>query len=197
MNFFFSLNSFIERILLSKKALYFLFIANLIGALYGFIFYYGTKFALTPLHLWLFLPDCPLFSLFFALSILLIILKKENSQLFFFTLVGALEFGLWTVFVLLFYNNYYFNSENSFMYLVLLIAHLFLFLEAFLLIKKIKFNLTLLILPFVFLVLNVFSDYFLGTHPPLPLNQLNFMLYFTLISSVIFILISFILTKNN
>jgi len=192
---FFDLNSFSQKIFSSKKLMYFLILANLIGALYGFIFYYGKQFFITLLELWLFVPDCPLFSLFFGLALLLILLKKENSFLFFFTLIGALKYGFWTVFVLLFFNEFYFIPENSLMYSVLLIAHLFLFFESFLLIKKIKFKLVYLIPALLFFVTNDLSDYFLGTHPSLPLHELNFMFYFTLISSFFFVLIALFLVK--
>jgi uncharacterized membrane protein YpjA len=190
-------NSIPQKILSSKKLLWLILIGNLIGAVYGFVFYYGAKFSSVPLHLWLFLPDCPLFSLFFALAVLLILLKKENSHYFFFTLIGSLKYGFWTVFVLLYYNWFYFTPENSFMYAVLLIAHIFLFIESFLLIKKIKFKLYYLIPSLVFFLANDFSDYFLNTYPPLPLSELNFMFYFTLISSLFFTVIAFLLVKKR
>ena len=192
----FDFDSITKKILSSKKSLYFILLANLIGAVYGFVFYYGAKFSSIPLHLWLFLPDCPLFSLFFALAILLILIKKENSLFFFFTLIGSLKYGFWTVFVLLYFNSFYFTPQNSFMYSVLLIAHIFLFFEAFLLIKKIKFKISYLIIPLLFFLANDFSDYFLNTHPPLPLSELNFMFYLTLFSSLFFTAIAFILVKK-
>lgn len=191
------IDSISQKILSSNKLLWLIFLGNLIGAVYGFVFYYGKQFFVTPLHLWLFVPDCPLFSLLFALAILLIILKKENSHYFFFTLIGSLKYGFWTVFVLLYYNWFYFSGQNSFMYSVLLITHVFLFFEAFLLIKKIKFKLSYLIFPLVFFLANDLSDYFLNTHPPLPLTELNFMFYLTLISSLFFVLTAFLLVKKN
>jgi len=184
-----------QKILSNKKLLYFLILANFIGALYGFIFYYGARLLQTPLHLWIFVPDCPLFSLFMSLAFLLILLKKEASLLFFFSLVGALKYGFWTVFVLLFFNDFYFTPENTFMYAVLLIAHIFLFAEAFLLVKKIKFKFYYLIPTLLFFLLNDFSDYFLGTRPPLPQSELNFMFYFTLVLSLFFVALAFILVK--
>lgn len=192
----FSFNSLAEKILSSKKILIFLILANLIGALYGFIFYYGQKFFLTPLHLWLFVPDCPLFSFLIAFSFFLILIKKESSLLFFFTLIGSLKYGFWTAFVLIYFNNFYFTPANSFMYSVLLIAHVFLFIESFLLIKKIKLKFFYLIPVLIFFLANDFSDYLLNAHPPLPSNELNFMFYFTLISSLIFISLAFVLVRK-
>ncbi len=189
------LNSVSEKIFSNKKLLYFLILANFIGALYGFIFYYGARLLSTPLHLWIFVPDCPLFSLFMSLTFLLILLKKESSLLFFFSLVGALKYGFWTVFVLTFFNDFYFTPEKTFMYAVLLIAHIFLFAESFLLVKKIKFKFYYLLPTLLFFLANDFSDYFLGTHPPIPLDELNFMFYLTLISSLFFILLAFILVN--
>ncbi|MFH1895480.1 MAG: DUF1405 domain-containing protein [archaeon] len=196
MNLFFDLNYFSQKIFSSKKLMYFLILANLIGALYGFIFYYGKQFFITPIYLWLFVPDCPLFSLMMAVSFFLILIKKQNSFVFFFSLVGALKYGFWTVFVLLFFRGYYFTPENSLMYSVLLVAHVFLFFESFLLAKKIKFRLVYLIPVFVFFFANDLSDYFLLTHPSLPSSELNFMLYFTLISSFIFLLLALFLIKK-
>ncbi len=185
-----------KKIFSSQKLLIFLVLANLIGALYGFIFYYGQQFLSTPVYLWLFIGDCPLFSLLMALSFLLILLKKEFSFLFLFSLIGSLKYGFWTVFVLIYFNSFYFVPENFFMYSVLLIAHVFLFLEAFLLVKKIRFNFSFLVFSLAFFVLNDFSDYFFGTHPPVPLNELNFLFFFTLVSSFVFSFIAFFIVKK-
>jgi len=192
---FFDLTRISDKILSSKKILFFLILANLIGAIYGFVFYYGKQFLETPLHLWLFIPDCPLFSLLMALCFLLILIKKESSLIFFFTLVGCLKYGFWTVFVLIYFNDFYFVPENFFMYSVLLIAHFFLFFESFLLIKKIKFKVYYLLPVLIFFLVNDFFDYLFGTRPVLPLSELNFMFYFTLISSIIFISLALILVK--
>lgn len=191
-NFF---NELTEKIFSSKKLLLLIILGNLIGTIYGFVFYYGPKLIQTPLHLWLFVPDCPLFSLLVAISFLLILLKKESSLVFFFTVVGALKYGFWTVFVLLYYNNFYFTPENSLMYLVLLIAHIFLFIESFVLIKKIDFKFFYLVPVLVFFLANDFFDYLFNTHPSLPLTELNFVFYFTLITSLIFISLALILVK--
>ncbi|MFH1695079.1 MAG: DUF1405 domain-containing protein [Candidatus Micrarchaeota archaeon] len=185
-----------KTIFSSKKLMYFLILANLIGAVYGFVFYYGKQFLETPLYLWLFVPDCPLFSLFFAICLLLILLKKENSFFFFLSLAGALKYGFWTVFVLLFFNEFYFTPENFLVYSVLLISHIFLFIESFLLIKKIKFKFYFFLLSLLFFIANDLSDYFLNTRPGLPLTELNFMFYFTLISSFVFILLALFLVKK-
>ncbi len=189
------LSVFLRKIFSSNKVLIFLILANFFGALYGFIFYYGKQFLQTPFNLWLFVPDCPLFSLLMAFSFFLIIIKKEVSLLFFFSLVGSLKYGFWTVFILLFYNNYYFTSETWFMYSVLLLAHIFLFFESFLLIKKIRFNFFYLVPVLIFFLANDFSDYFFGTHPVLPCYSLNFMFYFTLLSSLVFVLLAFFLVE--
>lgn len=186
MDDFFNLGFFSKKILLTKKILVFLILANFIGSVYGFIFYYGKQLLQTSFHLWLFVPDCPLFSLLMALSLFLILIKKESSFLFFFTLAGSLKYGFWTVFVLLYYNLFYFSPENLFLYSVLLISHVFLFFESFLLIKKIRFKLFYLIPVLVFFLANDFSDYFFNTHPPIPLTELNFLFYFTFFSSLFF-----------
>jgi uncharacterized membrane protein YpjA len=193
---FFSFSFISGKIFSSRKILFFLVLANLVGAFYGFVFYYGKKFFLTPLHLWLFVPDCPLFSFLFAFSVFLVLMDKEKSFLFFFTLAGSLKYGFWTVFVLLFFSGFYFTPENHLMYSVLLVAHVFLFVESFLLIKKIKFKLFYLVPSLLFFVANDLSDYFLDTHPPLPESELNFMFYFTLLSSLAFVAFALLLVKK-
>ncbi len=195
MNFF-NLDFLSKKIFSSKPILIFLILANFLGAVYGFIIYYGQQFMQTPLHLWLFVPDCPLFSFLMALSFFLILIKKESSFVFFFTLVGSLKYGFWVVFVLLFYNSFYFTPKFFVVPLFLLISHAFLFFESFLLIKKIRFKLFYLILVLVFFLANDFSDYFFNTHPPVPLNELNFLFYFTVGSSLFFAGLALFLYRN-
>jgi uncharacterized membrane protein YpjA len=183
--------------LVSRKFLFwFVFTANLVGAIYGFIFYYGNQFAVTNPLLWFFVPDCPLMSLFFAFSMILIRFKKNFHAFYFLSFSGSLKYGFWTVFVLTNFSAFYFTPSLSLLYTVLFISHVFLFIEQFTLIGKIKLKKLFLVLALIFLIANDFSDYFLFTHPPLPRNSLGFMFNATLLMTFAFTFFSYWVLKN-
>jgi uncharacterized membrane protein YpjA len=113
---------------MKSKWLLLLIAANLIGAAYGFVFFYGPSLwqtAFTQPWLLPFIPDCPLFTLLVAIAFVGVYTKTESKALNFLALAGALKYGFWTVFVLLFYGGFYFQ-QNSLLY-TLLFFSLFLF----------------------------------------------------------------------
>src|SRR5699024_12202860 len=62
-------NPMIKYILLDKRFLICLFLINLIGTIYGFI-WYESQLAITPAIFLIFVPDSPTASLFFTIFLL-------------------------------------------------------------------------------------------------------------------------------
>lgn len=167
-------------------------IGNLVGAFYGFFFYYGQQLMNSNILLWVFVPDCPLVALLFAVAMIGIKFKKKQLQWFYFlSFAFALKYAFWTVFVLWNYSWYYFTPEASFMYSVLFVSHILLFVEQFLLLNKIQAKKFFLAIALVFLLANDFSDYLLGIHPPLPCSALEFMFPASVAMSFFFSLFAF------
>ncbi len=171
--------------------------ANLLGAAYGILGFYLQQLLSTNVLLWVFVPDCPLYALTFAIAIMLIKEGKRYDWFYFIALVGALKYGFWTVFVLARYSEFYFAPEVSLVYFTLFIAHIGLFLEAFTLLGKIKMRDWFLPLALGWFLLNDFADYFLGTHPPLPIYGLGFMLLASVVMSIVFSVFGFALAKYS
>jgi len=169
-----------------------IFILNVLGALYGFIFFYWQQLLTTPLHLLIFTPDCPLFALFFAISMLLVRygVKNEFAQLFnFLTFAGALKYGFWTVFVLMAYPEFYYaTSLQAVLSTLLLLGHVGLFFEAFLLPSLVRVKAWHLVPVLGFMLLNEYSDYVLLTHPLVPYYALPFLFILTAGASLLFTL---------
>lgn len=163
----------ISNLFLKNKILAVLLIViNLAGTVYGF-YYYQQQFLETPFYLWLFIPDCPLYTLLFAVVIFLYVFKKKtNAFLTVLTAFGLIKYGLWTVTTILLYSNYFF-AVNPLMYSILFFLHAGMILESFVLIPLIR---RINILPiFLWFLLNDFSDYFaFGTIPhPIPFIDSN------------------------
>lgn len=184
---------------MSRKQLLFWFVivADLIGAVYGFIFYYGQRLLATDPILWIFVADCPFYTLLIAIVLLLVYFRKKISWLYFLAFVGALKYGFWTVFVLTLYFPFYFTPENSLIYAILYVAHIGLILETILLFGKIELKKRFLVIALFWFLLNDAVDYpLLSTHPSLPLHSLGFMFLATMAMSVGFTLIAYYLIKR-
>ena len=183
---------------MKKTLLLCLISANLIGALYGFIFFYGDQLVevfKTKAWLLLFVPDCPLFALLMAISFGLLLVNKKNNFLFFLSSAGAMKYGFWTIFILTAFPKYYF-SQNTLLYSILLIAHIGLFFEAFLLLRNIEIKTWHFSLVLLFLLFNEIADYSFGTKPPMPKQAVELMLYVTLLASITFTLTVVFLSKK-
>jgi uncharacterized membrane protein YpjA len=176
------------------RELFFWFViaANIIGAVWGFVFYYGDRLASTPLPLALFVPDCPLYVSFFVISALLIVSGKTKSwfsKLFIFvTSAGLMKYTLWTMFVILFFNSYFLSPAVLGEYILLFILHFLALLEVFAFVGKVDLKWISVAVAVVWLVLNDAVDYILGTHPTLPMidmGQFTVLIMFTVMLSLL------------
>lgn len=165
-----------------------LIIINIIGTIYG-IYYYIPQLSSTPIWFWLLVVDCPLFTFLFALSLLLDI-KSEFFN--FFTSVGLIKYGFWTVFtVWLMFEQ--FMKVDPIIYPILIFLHIGMTFEFIFLLSKLKISkLNFLTIP-IFLI-NDYSDYFLGTHPWLP--STSWLSLLTQVSFVSSLLIPILLTAT-
>jgi uncharacterized membrane protein YpjA len=187
----------ISRILSSKFFFFAVVLLNVIGALYGFFFFYREQLLSTTPLLWVFVPDCPLASLFFAVSLLFLYFKKRFHWFYFLSAAMAFKYGFWTVFVLSVFPWHYFSPQTALLYGVLFVAHLGLMIEPIALIGRIEFKKWFLFPTALFLFLNELSDYFLVTHPPLPASAVSLMFSLTLLMSFASIIFAFVLFKEK
>ncbi|MCX8196937.1 MAG: DUF1405 domain-containing protein [Candidatus Micrarchaeota archaeon] len=136
---------------------------NLAAVLIG-IFYYKDQLSSTVPLLLLFVPDCPLY----VLLLLFGILARNSSHPFFsfFVSAGLAKYGLWTLFVLLFFHQFY--LDNFFIWAIFVIGHFGMALEGFAFSSFLRPSFTQLFVLFLWFLMNDFFDYVVGTAPPIP-----------------------------
>lgn len=133
---------------------------NLLGTVFGF-YYYREQLLATSVELWVFVPDSPISTLLMASSLVLL-LRGKSSFLDGMAFIGNLKYGLWTVFILVFYSSTFLQINSIWMYLFLLFSHLLMALQAFLILELSDLKYAGIAVGW-FLV-NDFVDYFLDTH---------------------------------
>lgn len=176
--------------------IFLLIIINLLGTLLGFFYYKEQIFASSPLY-WLFIPDCPIYTLLFALSSLFALYSFRPCLFNYITSVGLLKYGFWTVFVILFYHSTFLTGEHALFYTILLFLHIGMGVEGLLIIPK-KIKKEFLILTISWFLLNDFFDYGIGTYPStLPPYGIEVVAGITFLSSIFFSFAVYYLAKKN
>ena len=146
-----------DKILLDMAAI------NIAGTAFGFFFYY-PQLGDNPLYLWPFIPDSPLTTVFAALTFMLIAHRKRNSIIESIAVIGNLKYGLWTVFVLIYYSEIFYSGNPLWMYLFLLLSHLAMAIQAVFVAEISEINIKAFLLASSWFILNDVIDYSLGIH---------------------------------
>jgi uncharacterized membrane protein YpjA len=150
------------------------FVANLIGAVFGSIFWYGPMLLDSPLWALPFIPDCPLAALLGSIALLGLHWGRQWSFFYTLTAFACIKYGLWTV-------AYWLNAWTTAGFygdpieVMLFVVHIGLFIEGLLFVPHyglLSFGKRLLVIG-VF-VLSMVVDYVLGYHPPLGPVDVNF-----------------------
>lgn len=139
-------------------------LTNLAGAAFGFL-YYESMFTALPLKYWIFIPDSPLSTLLFSISILLMLIGRKNNLLSFAACVYVMKYGFWTVFVILFYSDYFLAPQNAPFYWLMFVLHLGMVLEPVLILRTIEPKRGHLFFLLSWFLLNDYVDYWLDITP--------------------------------
>lgn len=153
----------ITDIALEDSYLSLIIAANLLGTLFGF-YYYLPQFTETNPLLWIFVADSPLATLFIAVSLLGKYYNMNNGLVDVLAFIGNIKYGLWTVFVLLFYFETFWTGNTAPMYFFLLFSHLGMFLQAFLIPEYSDFSFKAFIAGGSWFLVNDLLDYGLDIH---------------------------------
>jgi uncharacterized membrane protein YpjA len=153
----------IRKKLQERKTLLDLAAVNIAGTAFGFFFYY-PQLGDNPLHFWPFIPDSPLATLFAALTFIAIAHRKRNSIVEAFAVIGNLKYGLWTVFVLIYYSEIFYAGNPLWMYLFLLVSHLGMAVQALFIAEISDIDLKAFLLASTWFIVNDVIDYSLGIH---------------------------------
>lgn len=152
----------------SRPFLWFLFIANLLGSIYGFI-WYGDQLADTPWQWNFFVPDSPTSSSLFTLVVLLWLLGKHSPVLEMLSMVTNIKYGIWACGVIVTY--WIADKEVHPANLMLLASHGAMAFEVLLYNYRYRFTWSVLWIGAVWLLFNDFVDYVYGIHPWLQDNR--------------------------
>lgn len=98
--------AFLERFASDRRLMALLVLVNLGGVAYGF-YYYGPQFGLTPAWLWPWVPDSPMSVGFFALALALRLAGRPSQLVDWLAFIANLKVGLWTGFVLTYYDAHF------------------------------------------------------------------------------------------
>ncbi len=167
-----------------KSLIFLIAVANLIGFVYG-VYYYSGQLSEWSLLFWILIIDCPIQALIVGMLFLLSAISERKGYVFQFMTkfgaAGAIKYGIWTMFVILFYAEHFLSGNQWEMYAFLFLAHLGLLTEGLLLSGIYKLNKADLALIGFFYLLNDYADYVIGTHPIIPNENMPIIALFTLI----------------
>ncbi|MDD5096517.1 MAG: DUF1405 domain-containing protein [Candidatus ainarchaeum sp.] len=140
-------------------------LANLIGAYFGFFIYYVNQLTITPVLLWIFVPDCPLAVLLMAAAFALVWAGKGGNFFPFLAAAYALKYGIWTVSVLLYFNQHFFAPAVAGLYLVMLVTHIGMAVESLAFVGKIRVERWHFVAVLAWFLVNDLMDYWGGLSP--------------------------------
>ncbi len=137
---------------------------NIAGTAFGF-YYYRNMFALFPVKLWIFIPDSPLATLFFAISLFLIFFKKRVDAFYLVAMAQSMKYGFWTMFVILYFSDYFLAPYHRYYYYLMFALHFGMVIQPALILHKVKVGKPELGIAIAWLALNDYFDYLRGTNP--------------------------------
>ncbi|WP_253737243.1 DUF1405 domain-containing protein [Halohasta salina] len=133
---------------------------NLAGTAFGF-WYYLPQFSQTPPEMWLFVPDSPVATLFIAGAFALWALGRENDYLTALAFFGNIKLGLWTPWVLVVFSDAFLEFTAVPMYAFLLVSHLAMVVQAFVLHRITDFPVAAVGLATLWYTVDLTVDYFI------------------------------------
>lgn len=172
-----SISYFWSTSFLNKRSfLWLLFICNLLGTIYGYI-WYGNQMEYTLEHYaaWLivFVPDSPTASLFFTIAIGCILLPPRTLWgqtirriIESLAVVTSVKYGLWASSMI--FAGQYQGDILQWQDWMLVVSHSVMVIEALVYVRLFKFNSRILIGAAAWTLTNDFIDYTYGIYPWLP-----------------------------
>ena len=185
----------------------FIVAVNILGMLYGY-YYYGEQLSSSPLYLWIFIPDCPLYVMLFTAVLILTVLGIECKLLSYIAAVGMMKYGIWTVLALLMFGDYFFYGSLLLTSSALFVLHIGMFAEGPLLIPR-RLSRNYLIagllwflandyVDYFYVYLNRFGEYVVGTHPLLPApGRMPLMMVVTIMLSLLMCIFAYLFSSSS
>lgn len=145
--------------------LWILFVVNLLGTIYGFI-WYGNQLAETPAYLRLFVPDSPTGSGLFTLVLLTYLMGRHIPVLEALASITNFKYGVWAVGIIL--AGWMMGNPIRWTDVMLLISHTGMAAESVLYARFYKLSWLSVGIAALWTLNNDFLDYVMDIHPWLP-----------------------------
>lgn len=182
-----------KYILVDKSFLIFLFLINLFGTVYGYI-WYESQLAITPLIFLPFVPDSPTASLFFTIFLLFFLFHKKLPYIEALAVTSLFKYGIWAVVMNLF--TLIVEGTLSWQGYMLIASHGAMAIQGLLYVPHYSIQLKHLVVASIWILHNDIIDYVFDMMPiysSLSLYQ-DQIGYFTFWLSIFTILITYQLT---
>jgi len=180
-----------RQLFLEPRFLKIMLLINVLGSIYGY-YWYRVQLQLTPPKFWIFVPDSPLSTTLFSLSIFLILCKRKTPFLNFLAVITVIKYGLWAVFV----NTHFWliSGQVYWVEVMLWLSHLGMAIEG---IVYLRFFLPSLIewgVVGAWMAINDYVDYAWDLHPYLYLQaQLPVVEVFTYCLTFVLLFVTIII----
>ncbi|WP_404453149.1 DUF1405 domain-containing protein [Oceanobacillus kapialis] len=188
----------VNYILRDKRFLILLFVINLFGTIYGYM-WYGSQLAITPEIFLIFVPDSPTASLFFTVFLLFFIFGKNVPYIEALGIITLFKYGVWAV-VMNILTLIVDGSLSPAGYMLML-SHGAMALQGLLYAPYYKLKLRHIVVAAIWTLHNDVIDYVFEMMPIYSSlsNYMNEIGYFTFWLSILSILIAykFTITKNK
>ncbi|EKU47462.1 DUF1405 domain-containing protein [Staphylococcus massiliensis] len=151
------------RMLITNKFfLYFIILCNLLGTIYGYI-WYGSQLAETPWYFYIFVPDSPTATLFLTISLILLLFNRKSTIIDTLAFVTLIKYGVWAVFMNIF--MFYVDQTIYPMGVMLIMSHGIMAIQAFLFMPLFKFDIKSIIIALIWVFHNDVIDYVFHQYP--------------------------------
>lgn len=149
-------------LLANRSFLRLLFFGNLLGAIYGYIWYI-PQLQITEPRFWLFVPDSPTAILFFTLALVGFLGKKHWPLMEALGFVCLVKYGLWAVGM----NIFFMVDQGMLVWgsVALILTHGFMAVEGILYASFYRFRIGHFMIAAVWVFHNDVIDYVLGQMP--------------------------------
>lgn len=186
---------YIRDLLVQRQFLILLFIINLLGTIYGYIWYI-SQLKITPLIFIPFVPDSPTASLFFTIFLLFFIFGRNVPYIEALAVTSLFKYGVWAVVMNLL--TLYVQGELVWQGYMLIVSHAGMAIQGLLYIPFYKIKLKHLTVAGIVLLHNEIIDYVFGMMPIYSLldNYMKEIGYFTFWLTVITLLLTYYLLKK-
>ncbi|SES33535.1 DUF1405 domain-containing protein [Psychrobacillus sp. OK032] len=151
-----------KLVLFNKSFMWLLFVVNLLGTIYGYI-WYESQLSVTEPKFLLFVPDSPTASLFFTIALLGWLLKKNWKLIEALALITLVKYGVWAVVMNIW--TYIETGSIGWMGWMLVASHFAMALQAVLYIPFYRFKFVHIFIAAVWTLHNDVIDYVFGQMP--------------------------------